>query len=126
MRSVYILSLAAGLASAAPTDVALPKITSISWSGNGCPQKSAKYLTGSGVSFGLTQFTVDDSSSASAADRTKNCEVHLSLGTGAQGWQVAVAGVSVHGHVKASAGSTLTAYASNYWSSSAADTVRNP
>lgn len=118
MRSLLLLSAAAALALAAPDHC--PKITSVGFSGSGCPSSVAnavKSLTGDLGD--VANFTL----SRLKGDSTDNCEIHLQASGGSSGWQVAVQSIAYSGNVQLSAGSQLDTFTQVYWTDHAADTV---
>jgi len=115
LLSNLVLLTAASLVAADP---ATPRISSISFSGNGCPD-NAKY-TGN---FNNACFTFSDfAGSAPGSNSTLNCQVHL-VGTAATpGWQVSLKSSVTKGHVVLAPGTTLTHYTTSYFSQDAAVT----
>lgn len=98
-----------------------PRISSISFSGNGCP-KDPKHSGG----FTDPTFTYHGFALAlPGANRTANCQVHVqaTTGAGAAGWQVALRTNSVRGHVVLSPGTRLEYYTSVFFSQEAGKTV---
>lgn len=119
MRSLSLVAAAApALILAAPEQV--PKITSLEFSGSGCPNDSGSVKSTSGVLGDTASFTFGQLK----GDSTDNCELHIQ-GTGAsQGWQVAVKDVAYRGNVHLAMGSQLDTFTQAFWSDHAADTVR--
>ena len=107
-----------------PEPPTLPNLTSVSFSGNGCPQGTAEYVNlnsrWSEAIFAFDRFRAEDPGT-SPTERTQNCQVHANLEGGATGWQVAVQSMTVRGFASLSAGSALTAYGTVYWSQNAAN-----
>ena len=105
-----------------PEPPILPSMSSVSFSGNGCPQGSAEYLDMNSrwneAVFALTQFRAEDTA-ASPTERTQNCQLHANMVGGAQGWQVAVQSLTVRGFASLSRGSSFTAFGTVYWSQDA-------
>ncbi|KAI0132057.1 hypothetical protein BJ170DRAFT_612234 [Xylariales sp. AK1849] len=108
----------------APAD--LPHVTSIQYSGNGCPS-SAPAVDESGswndLTFRMNAFEV---SLSSVADNTANCEVHIQAAGAAAGWQVGVKDVYVKGHLVLDPGAELDFFVTTFWSEDAANTVSSP
>ena len=107
-----------------PEPPTLPNLTSVSFSGNGCPQGTAEYVNlnsrWSEAVFAFDRFHAEDTGTSPAL-RTQNCQVHANLDGGATGWQVAVQSMTVRGFASLSPGSSLTAYGTVYWSQNAAN-----
>lgn len=117
MRTALLLAAVPALVLAAPDHA--PKITSLKFSGPGCPNDSGSVKAvygelGDGPAFTFSQLKGDD---------TGNCELHIQSSGGSQGWQVAVKEVTYEGNVKLSSGTQLDTITSAYWSENAADTV---
>ena len=118
MRTALFLAAVPALILAAPDHA--PKITSLKFSGQGCPNDSGSVKAvygelGDNPAFRFGQLKGDD---------TGACELHIQSSGGSQGWQVAVKEVTYEGNVKLSSGSQLDTITSAYWSEHAADTVR--
>src|SRR4051812_27019074 len=67
-----------------PEPPTLPNVTSVSFSGNGCPQGTAEYVSlnsrWSEAVFAFDRFRAEDAgASAAPTDRTQNCQVHANL-----------------------------------------------
>ncbi|RYC57538.1 hypothetical protein CHU98_g8675 [Xylaria longipes] len=100
-------------------------ITSVSASGNGCPQGSvATELSPDRqvVTFGFDAFQTYIGPGTSIADRTKNCQLHLNLKYPG-GFQFAVVESTYHGYAQLEKGVTGTFYSTYYFSQSPADTT---
>ncbi|KAF9737586.1 hypothetical protein PMIN06_007830 [Paraphaeosphaeria minitans] len=117
MRAALLLAAAVpALVLAAPEHA--PKITSLKFSGSGCPNDSGSVKAlygeiGDAPAFTFSQLRGDD---------TGNCELHIQSTGGSQGWQVAVKEVAYQGNVQLSSGSQLDTITQAYWSEHAADT----
>lgn len=126
--TLFLSALAPALVAAAPAvdttvrDVAAPpsapRITSLKFSGNGCPdngdvKSSISSLTDS-ATFNFNSLN---------GDNTNNCQVHLQSQGGSQGWQVAVKEVEYKGHVRLRPGSRLDTLTTIFWSEKASATV---
>lgn len=115
-------------ADAPPT---LPKITSLSFSGNGCPQNGTgdKVVTASGdwneLNFVFHHFTAAIPGDGPAS-RTTNCQAHLTASGTTPGWQVSPSNITFKGFTVLQPGATLTIYITAYWSQSASQTVSKP
>lgn len=101
----------------------LPHITSVQYSGVGCPS-SAPAVDKSGgfddASFRLNAFSV---SNADVYSSTANCEVHVQASGASAGWQVGVSDVYVRGRLVLDPGAQMDFYVTTFWSQSAANTV---
>jgi hypothetical protein len=97
-----------------------PSVTipsSVTHSGNGCPQDSQVEAYNGGRSFRLHAFTAK----APGADTTQNCALHFTV-AGVAGWQVSVKHVSVRGYAQIPVGSAINFFFTNFWSASPEDT----
>lgn len=118
MRAAALfLAVVPALVGAAPDQA--PKITSLKFSGSGCPNDSGSVKAvygdlGDAPAFTFSQLKGDD---------TANCELHIQSSGGSQGWQVAVKEVTYQGNVQLSSGSQLDTITQAYWSEHAGDTV---
>ena len=113
-----------------PEPPTLPNVTSVGFSGNGCPQGTAEYVSlnsrWSEAVFAFDRFRAEDAGAGGGTERTRNCQVHAVLVGGATGWQVAVQSMTVRGYASLSAGSSLTAWGTVYWSQNAANVSLDP
>ncbi|OCL13229.1 hypothetical protein AOQ84DRAFT_283578 [Glonium stellatum] len=116
--TLLLAAVVPALATAAGPDK-VPRISSLQFSGSGCPNSSGS-VRSSGDALGDTQcFTF----SQLGSDTTENCEIHVQ-GTGASsGWQVAVQGVTYKGDVRLTPGTQLDYFTQIYWSENAAATA---
>lgn len=97
---------------------ALPRISSISFSGNGCIKDPQHYGGFSDPTFKFNSFAA----SLPGTSRTLNCEVHI-VATGASpGWQVALASNNVKGHVVLAPGTQLDYFTTVFFSEAASKT----
>ncbi|KAK3309757.1 uncharacterized protein B0T15DRAFT_388053 [Chaetomium strumarium] len=120
-----VLAAATHTALAAPApadvsgaDIATPRITSITFSGNGCA-RDPKF---SG-NFNNPSVTFTDFAAASpGANQTLNCEVHLQATGASPGWQVALSRNTVKGYVVLPPGTALNYYTTSYFSQDAGKT----
>ncbi|KAK7928048.1 hypothetical protein PG985_005046 [Apiospora marii] len=101
----------------------LPHITSVQYSGDGCPSSApAVDKSGDGfddVSFRLNAFAV---SGADVYSSTANCEVHVQASGASAGWQVGVSDVYVRGRLRLDPGAQMDFYVTTFWSQGAANT----
>ncbi|KAK4183396.1 hypothetical protein QBC35DRAFT_543823 [Podospora australis] len=118
--STALLVAAASTVSAdsASAPAAQPRISSISYSGNGCIRDPQHYGGFSDPTFKFNNFAA----SLPGTNRTLNCEVHV-VATGASpGWQVALASNNVKGHVVLGPGTKLDYFTTVFFSEDAAKT----
>lgn len=103
----------------ADTPASLPRISSITYSGNGC-LKDPK-LTGdlNSPTFTYTNFAA----SSPGTSQTLNCEVHINLSGGSSGWQFAIRENWVKGRVVLPPGGCLDYYTQVFFSQNAGKTV---
>ncbi|KAI1324172.1 hypothetical protein F5Y16DRAFT_314300 [Xylariaceae sp. FL0255] len=104
----------------------LPHISSISYSGTGCPVTNPQVIrTGAGygdMGFELSGFQAT-LQAADPTTSTSNCEVHInSAGGCTAGWQAGIKGVTVAGHLVLDPGAEMDWYLSVFWSADASDT----
>jgi hypothetical protein len=114
-----LLTAASAVAADPAAPSTAPKITSITFSGNGC-QRDPKF-SGSFSDPTLTFYNF--AASLPGANQTVNCQVHLQASGASAGWQVALKTNVVKGHVVLSPGTTLTHYTTVFFSQDAAKTV---
>ncbi|KAL2147694.1 hypothetical protein VTI28DRAFT_7046 [Corynascus sepedonium] len=115
LSNLALLTTAVSAVVAAP---ATPKITSISFSGNGCA-KAPKF---SG-DFNAPTITLSDFAASSPdGNRTVNCQVHLQAQGASPGWQVALKSNVAKGHIILSPGTSLTHYTTVFFSQDASNT----
>ncbi|GAW14383.1 hypothetical protein ANO14919_037850 [Xylariales sp. No.14919] len=100
-----------------------PQITSLSYSGNGCPSSSpAVERTGAGFSdigFRLNSF---EASLPGIENSNTNCQVHLQATGCTSGWQVGIQSATIKGHLVLDPSASITWYLTSYWSENAAVT----
>lgn len=119
LSNLAVLLAAASAASAAdPAPADAPKITSITYSGSGCPN-NAKF---SG-SFSDPVVTFPNFVASLPGNQTVACQVHLQASGASAGWQAAISRNTVKGRVSLSPGTALTYYTTVYFSQDAANTV---
>ncbi|KAI1307482.1 hypothetical protein F5Y03DRAFT_405574 [Xylaria venustula] len=114
-----------GVGSGTTPDPTQIQISSISASGNGCPQGSVSTELSPDrqvVTFGFDSFQTYIGPGTSIADRTKNCQLHLNLNYPG-GFQYAVVQSTYHGYAQLDKGVTGTFYSTYYFSQSPADTT---
>jgi hypothetical protein len=109
-------AVAAESAEAVPA-VATPHITSIKYSGSGCPNDAQ--FSGN---FNNPTVTFKDFTISSPGEKTVNCQVHLQATGASPGWQVAIKKNVVKGHLYLSPGSSLTHYTTIFFSQDASNT----
>ncbi|KAK4156618.1 hypothetical protein C8A00DRAFT_30471 [Chaetomidium leptoderma] len=112
-----LLTAASAVTAEAAAPAAPPRITSISFSGNGCVQdpKFSGSFTDPTVTF--RNFAV-----ANPGNKTVNCQVHLQASGASPGWQVALKTNVVKGHVVLTPGTAVTHYTTVYFSQDAGNT----
>ncbi|KAI1365639.1 hypothetical protein F5Y08DRAFT_169079 [Xylaria arbuscula] len=102
---------------------AQPRITSLSYSGSGCPSSSpAVERTGAGfddIGFKLNGFSA---SLPGIENANTNCQVHLQATGCSAGWQVGIQSATVKGHLILDPSASITWYLQSYWSESAGTT----
>lgn len=114
-------SLVAAETAESPASVS-PRITSIRFSGNGCPQ-DPKHTGGlNDATFTYNHFEL----SIPGGNQTLNCQVHVQASGVGSGWQMALSRNRVKGHVVLGPGTSLTHYTTVYYSQDASRTVRSP
>ncbi len=118
------LLLAAVFPSAVVSDspASLPKITSITFSGNGCPQGSATKYDGSFDDLSVS-YPSDFIARLPGDKPMANCQVHIQASGASSGWQFALKDNWVQGRVWLQPGTSLEYYTSVYFSQDAANTV---
>ncbi|KAL8388807.1 hypothetical protein RB595_008945 [Gaeumannomyces hyphopodioides] len=102
-------------------------ITSVSFSGNGCPQGTRMQFTGdltSGLQLTVPNFTVvSRGSDFDPRKRTANCQAHLSIDVGEKGWQISPDMISYRGFsVLDSTDTRVDFFVTSYWSHDAPTT----
>lgn len=119
---VAVAALYAPLA-AADSPPTYPSITSVKYSGDGCPQ-SGPGVAKSGP-FNDPTFKFDNfaANSPGVENRTVACEVHVSSSGGSPGWQYALSSNTIKAHLTLAAGATLNYYTTVYFSQDATNTV---
>ncbi|KAI1640033.1 hypothetical protein F4809DRAFT_666218 [Biscogniauxia mediterranea] len=121
---------------AAPADApdALPRISSISYSGTGCPSSSPG-VDRTGSSWADLAFRMNGleavipvpstSTVPSPYTSTANCQVHVQVAAAgaAPGWQVGLRDVAVRGRAVLDPGAALEYYVTSFWSQDAGATT---
>ncbi|KAF2270324.1 hypothetical protein CC78DRAFT_508107 [Lojkania enalia] len=96
-----------------------PKITSLKFSGSGCPNDSGSVKSTSGFLSDAASFTY----SQLRGDSTDNCEIHIQASGGSQGWQFAIKEIEWRGNVQLKPGTQLDTITQVFFSEKAADTT---
>lgn len=99
---------------------AVPRITSVQYSGSGCPNNAARSGDFNNPTFKYSNFAAI----SPGTSKTANCEVHVQADGASAGWQVALSQVNVQGHLKLDAGMNLDYYTQTFFSENAGNTVR--
>ncbi len=100
-----------------------PTVSSVSFSGNGCPQNGGKKTVSGGwrhFSFTLPDFAA---SYGGIKPTSVNCEAHMRLVEGEPGWRVALKDVWIKGHLALDPATKLSQTITTYYSDNAANTV---
>ncbi|KAI0470157.1 hypothetical protein F4859DRAFT_121196 [Xylaria cf. heliscus] len=107
----------------AAAPISLPKITSLSYSGSGCPSSSPG-VERTGAGFGDIGFQLNSfqASLPSIETSNTNCQVHLQASGCSAGWQVGIQSATVKGHLTLDPGASITWYLTSFWSENAAVT----
>lgn len=113
-----LLTAASAVTAEAAAPAAPPRISSISYSGNGCIQDPK--FSGS---FTDPKLTFQNYAVSNPNNRTVNCQVHLQTSGASAGWQVALKSNVVKGHVVLAPGTAVTHYTTVYFSQDAGNTV---
>jgi hypothetical protein len=116
--AVLLAATSAVAAEAAPA-AATPKISSISFSGNGCVQDPK--FSGSYNDPKLTFYNF--AASLPGTNQTVACQAHLQATGASLGWQHALSSNVVKGHLVLTPGTTLNYYTTVFFSQDAAKTV---
>ncbi|KAK7748444.1 hypothetical protein SLS62_008600 [Diatrype stigma] len=100
----------------------LPQISSVSYSGSGCPSSSPAVVRSGAFAdpaFRLNAFEarVPDGTS------TVNCQVHIQAEGASSGWQLGLESVTVHGHLVLDPGASLDWFVTSFFSQDADKTV---
>ncbi|KAF2181107.1 hypothetical protein K469DRAFT_590376 [Zopfia rhizophila CBS 207.26] len=118
-RSTLLLAaIAPALVTAAPPEH-VPKVTSLQFSGSGCPSSSGSVHSSEALLGDTQSFTFGQLGS----DSTENCEIHLQGSGASSGWQVAIKEVTYKGDVRLKPGTQLDYFTQIFWSDRAADTT---
>ncbi|TGJ84489.1 hypothetical protein E0Z10_g4280 [Xylaria hypoxylon] len=117
------IAMAASIPLSARDPGAQPRITSVSFSGSGCPSSSpAVERTGAGfsdVGFRMNGF---QASLPGIDTSNTNCQVHLQATGCASGWQVGIQSATIKGHLVLDPSASITWYLTSYWSENAGTT----
>ncbi|KFA73419.1 hypothetical protein S40288_04197 [Stachybotrys chartarum IBT 40288] len=106
-------------------DPALIRITGVNWSGNGCPQGTVSTSISADrtiVTFGFDAFQTYIGPGLPMSERTKNCQLHLTLSYPG-GFQFAVVESTYHGYAILERGVTGTFFSTYYFSQDALATT---
>ncbi|KAI8954061.1 hypothetical protein F4801DRAFT_44474 [Xylaria longipes] len=107
----------------AAVPVSLPRVTSLTYSGSGCPSSSPGVeRTGGGfgdIGFRLNGF---EASLPGIENSNTNCQVHLQASGCSAGWQVGIQSATVKGHLTLDPSASVTWYLTSYWSENAGAT----
>ncbi|TPX16463.1 uncharacterized protein E0L32_003757 [Thyridium curvatum] len=122
----YLLLAAVALtgvaADTADAPASAPRITSVKYSGQGCPQGSDSVArTGDfgNLGFKFSKFAANSPGTSS----TTACEVHVQASGGSSGWQVSLADIWVKGHAVLQPGACANYFTTAFWSDDPTDTV---
>jgi len=116
--AVALVALYTPLA-AADGPASQPTITSVQYSGNGCPDDAKRTGGFSDPTFTYNRFAA----SLPGQNQTVNCEVHVQAAGASSGWQVALSNVNVNGHLVLDEGTSLDYYTTVFYSENAGTTV---
>jgi uncharacterized protein DUF4360 len=123
MGALYRFAVAAAALyaplAAADAPAAQPKITSVQYSGNGCPNNAARTGGFSDPTFTYNRFAAV----LPGVNQTVNCEIHVQATGATPGWQVALSDVNVAGHLTLDKGTRLDYFTTVYYSQDAGTTV---
>jgi hypothetical protein len=102
----------------------LPKVTSLTLSGKGCPSGSTEFSSGGewnwdGWAISLHRLVVEDSLPSSESTRNSNCQFQVKLSSGPPGWQVGVGQVSLRGFLFLPQNGSMNATLNSSWSQDA-------
>lgn len=107
-----------------PDEPSAPGIETVSFSGNGCPQGSVNGNFTADGSVALSEFSTEVSSTASAMERTKNCQMHIQFSeSNSPDWQLSVMDVNLKGYLVLEKGAAATTYVTAFWTADASNTV---
>ncbi|KAH8163586.1 hypothetical protein CIB48_g4673 [Xylaria polymorpha] len=107
----------------AATPGSLPKVTSLTYSGSGCPSSSPG-VERTGAGFGDIGFQLNSfqASLPSIETANTNCQVHMQASSAPAGWQVGIQSATVKGHLVLDPSASVTWYLTSYWSENAGTT----
>ncbi|RYP11360.1 hypothetical protein DL765_007790 [Monosporascus sp. GIB2] len=100
----------------------MPHITSVTYSGTGCPSSSPGVVRSGGFAepaFRLSEFEARAPDGA----QTVNCQVHVQAAGASPGWQLGLESVTVRGHVVLDPGAAVDYYVTSFFSQDADRTV---
>lgn len=104
---------------AADTPASQPRITSVQYSGNGCPNDASRSGSFNDPTFTYNRFAAV----LPGVNQTVNCEIHVQAAGASAGWQVALSDVNIDGHLVLDQGTRLDYYTTVYYSENAGSTV---
>lgn len=114
-KFALLLAAAAPLALCEDGPAKKPTVSSVSYSGNGCPQQSNS-VTRTGdwddLGFKFGQLSADSPGTKS----TVNCEAHVISAGASPYWQISVSDVTLRGRSSLSSGGSVKAFVQAYWS----------
>jgi hypothetical protein len=115
--------LGAGIVNGA---TAAPRMVSITFSGNGCPQGANNTVSANGgtLTFTYNDYSVILGGPEGRAAATSNCQAHISFDQGIPGYALTVQSVSGRGLMYATPNVTLSVLTTLFWSQNASNTVR--
>ncbi|KAH8905223.1 hypothetical protein BR93DRAFT_970031 [Coniochaeta sp. PMI_546] len=104
---------------AADTPASQPRITSVQYSGNGCPNDASRSGSFNDPTFTYNRFAAV----LPGVNQTVNCEIHVQAAGASAGWQVALSDVNIDGHLVLDQGTRLDYYTTVYYSENAGSTT---
>lgn len=105
---------------AAEAPASLPKITGITFSGNGCPSNNGVKVSGG---FDSLVVNFSEFSATLPGDRTLNCQAHLQGSGGSPGWQFKLKEATVWGRAYLQPETRLSYFHTVFFSQNAAKTT---
>ncbi|KAB5580218.1 hypothetical protein GE09DRAFT_430490 [Coniochaeta sp. 2T2.1] len=110
-----VLSVPVAMADEPPSQ---PRITSVQYSGNGCPNDASRTGGFNDPTFTYNRFAAV----LPGVNQTVNCEIHVQATGASAGWQVALSDVTVAGHLTLDPGTRLDYYTTVFYSENAGST----
>ncbi|KAI0817339.1 hypothetical protein GGR55DRAFT_13632 [Xylaria sp. FL0064] len=116
-------ALAATIPLSARDPAAQPHITSVTYSGTGCPSSSPG-VDRTGAGFSDIGFRLNGFSATLPGIETsnENCQIHVQATGCTAGWQVGIQSATIKGHLVLDPSASVTWYLTSYWSENAAAT----